>query len=467
MRTFCANLRIHAVRTTILVALARAFALEESAEGSEGVIVRNERHGIQADAVGTKARADPRRLKLVKRLVSAESAVKQAYARHPNMGHICHALLQHGIVQLSSRVQLAVGTCIFSYMLTPGTPITPMLGSITRSLDTIFQKMQDHAFVSEFKYDGQRVQLHVENDRVHIFSRHLEDITDKYPDIVAMVPKLLGDDVKSFIMDAEVVAVSSNGELQPFQSLSNRARKQVSLDDIMVQVCVFVFDLMYWNGRSLLQAPLRERRALYRSLPAPLPSSQRVAGFDFVETCESSEPEVVSDFFKRARSSLCEGIMVKRLDHDVGAPIADGENADAANGDAVAAEDAVNGLDDALDDDALATASEPSGPARGVFLATYEPDRRTEAWLKVKKDYIEGLGDSLDLVPIGAWHGMGRKASWWSPILLAVYDAETGMYQVRRAFRIGSPAGAVQVHERLHRRFLRRAQRALRVGANL
>ena len=62
-------------------------------------------------------------------------------------------------------------------------------------------------------------------------------------------------------------------------------------------------------------------------------------------------------------------------------------------------------------------------------MSTYEPDRRTEAWLKVKKDYVEGIGDSLDLVPIGAWHGMGRKAAFWSPILLAVYDAETGMYQ--------------------------------------
>ena len=46
-------------------------------------------------------------------------------------------------------------------------------------------------------------------------------------------------------------------------------------------------------------------------------------------------------------------------------------------------------------------------------LATYEPDKRTEAWLKVKKDYLADLGDALDLVPIGAWHGMGRKAAFW------------------------------------------------------
>jgi DNA ligase 1 len=42
------------------------------------------------------------------------------------------------------------------------------------------------------------------------------------------------------------------------------------------------------------------------------------------------------------------------------------------------------------------------------------------------KDYLEGMGDSLDLVPIGAWWGSGRKAGWWSPILLALYNPETG-----------------------------------------
>ena len=56
-------------------------------------------------------------------------------------------------------------------------------------------------------------------------------------------------------------------------------------------------------------------------------------------------------------------------------------------------------------------------------MARYS-DKRTSAWLKLKKDYVVGLGDSLDLVPVGAWHGNGRKAQWWSPILLAVWDPD-------------------------------------------
>ena len=63
---------------------------------------------------------------------------------------------------------------------------------------------------------------------------------------------------------------------------------------------------------------------------------------------------------------------------------------------------------------------------RKPLLATYEPDKRTTSWLKLKKDYVAGVGDTLDLIPIGAWHGNGRKFQWWSPILLALWDPDTG-----------------------------------------
>jgi len=61
-------------------------------------------------------------------------------------------------------------------------------------------------------------------------------------------------------------------------------------------------------------------------------------------------------------------------------------------------------------------------------LTAVEPDKRTLGWCKVKKDYADG-SDSMDLVPIGAWHGNGRKAGWWSPILLALRNEEDGTLQ--------------------------------------
>ena len=82
-------------------------------------------------------------------------------------------------------------------------------------------------------------------------------------------------------------------------------------------------------------------------------------------------------------------------------------------------------------DESMAVSDTPrkKGKSRRKPLpATYEPDKRTAAWLKLKKDYVDGVGDSFDLVPIGAWHGSGRKAQWWSPILLALWDPESGKF---------------------------------------
>lgn len=60
---------------------------------------------------------------------------------------------------------------------------------------------------------------------------------------------------------------------------------------------------------------------------------------------------------------------------------------------------------------------------------SYEPSRRSESWVKLKKDYCAGLADSVDVVPIGAWWGSGRKAGWFSPFLLAVYNPESEQWE--------------------------------------
>ncbi|KAH0463638.1 hypothetical protein IEQ34_008220 [Dendrobium chrysotoxum] len=97
------------------------------------------------------------------------------------------------------------------------------------------------------------------------------------------------------------------------------------------------------------------------------------------EACVSNETTLgkINSFFEDACHSSCEGIMVKSLDVDAG----------------------------------------------------YFASKRAETWLKVKRDYVEGLGDSLDLVPIGAWHGNGRKAGWYSPFLMACYNPDSEEFQ--------------------------------------
>lgn len=177
-----------------------------------------------------------------------------------------------------------------------------MLGSITRSLSDVYVKLgvglsNARAFVSEFKYDGQRVQIHAQyiqeagtdldgklsdearrkrkavDERgrgkwmgergdyyIRLFSRHLEDMTSKYPDILDLVPLLMArtadpdctsvEPVQSFIIDAEVVAIGADeSQLLPFQTLANRSRKDVNLNEVKVKVGVFAFDLMYLDGK--------------------------------------------------------------------------------------------------------------------------------------------------------------------------------------------------------------------------
>ena len=140
--------------------------------------------------------------------------------------------------------------------------------------------------------------------------------------------------LNSFILDAEVVAVDPHsGAIRTFQELSNRPRKEVSLEDVKVVVCVYAFDLMYLNGevcifqrhslermhsRTDLKQPLldksfRERRDLLRSSFPPLTSEDPFcARLAHVESVESeSGRDVVEEFWERAIESRCEGLMIK------------------------------------------------------------------------------------------------------------------------------------------------------------
>ena len=379
VRTLVQNLRIGAVKTTMLIALARAF-LYSKPEGSS------------FDVRGQQNLSRLKKEDLSEVYTNAEEIVKASYARHPNYNDLIPALLELGVTdELLVRCGLQLHV-----------PLRPMLGSITRDLSEMLTKLQGKDFTCEYKYDGQRAQVHCDNQgKVSIFSRHLESMTEKYPDLVALVPEIRGEGVSSFILEGEVVAVDpESGELQPFQVLTNRAKKNVDIAAIKVSVCLFAFDLMYLNGEPLLDRPFRERRELLRGLFVEIANR-----FTWVKSLDatSAYSETVLDFFKSATDSKCEGIMVKVLD-----------NTPQAN---------TNHDNDNTKEKEKEAAKGPT--RRKALLSTYEPDKRLESWLKVKKDYSTS-SETLDLIPVAGWHGQGRKAKWWSPILLAVRNPETG-----------------------------------------
>lgn len=417
VRTLVQHLRIGAVKTTMLIALARAFQLSRPA-GADFAI---------------RDRAELAKLKKEDLAVvwsKAEEVVKTCFARRPNYNDLVPGLLEVGVSEeLLLRCELALHI-----------PLRPMLGSITRDLSEMLTKLQGRDFSCEFKYDGQRAQVHCdENGKVSIFSRHLEVMTDKYPDLVALVPEIRGDGVSSFILEGEVVAVDRNtGELKTFQTLTNRAKKDVDIGSIQINVCLFAFDLMYLNGEQLLDRPFRERRGLLRSMFVG-----KEHQFTWVQSIDatSADSETVLEFFKSATDFKCEGIMVKVLDNlpnpDLTMP--DGESSEEVDQLLITA-DPTTPSKKGKKTSAASTSTKKKtlsekqqekekGTRRKALLASYEPDKRLDSWLKVKKDYATSA-DTIDLTPVAGWHGQGRKAKWWSPILLACRNPSTGSLEV-------------------------------------
>ncbi|KAI8939566.1 hypothetical protein NX059_003330 [Plenodomus lindquistii] len=408
VRTLVQHLRIGAVKTTMLIALSRAFMLSRPPDAT-------------FDIRDQKTLAKLKKEELVEIYSRNEEIVKACFARRPNYNDLIPALLEIGVCdELLLRCGLALHI-----------PLRPMLGSITRDMGEMFTKLQGRDFACEYKYDGQRAQVHCdETGKVTIFSRHLEVMTDKYPDLVALVPKIRGEGVSSFILEGEVVAVDrESGDLKTFQTLANRARKDVVIGAVTIDVCLFSFDLMYLNGEELLNRPFRERRSLLKSLFVEIPHH-----FTWVKSLDATSADVdtVQAFFQSALDTKCEGIMVKVLDNlpnpdllnDTDEqqtpslpPTPKKKNPPKSKAKSKAKTSPTDETDDT---------KPPS--RRKALLSTYEPDKRLDSWLKVKKDYST-TSETLDLIPIAAFHGSGRKAAWWSPILLAIRNAETGQLE--------------------------------------
>ncbi|KAG0351220.1 hypothetical protein BG005_009313 [Podila minutissima] len=340
MRSLEGKLRIGLAERTVVVALAQAIVL---------------------------SRPDIKKLskeKLQTELEEAASVVKSVYSELPCYDMIVPALLSSDIEGLQKACKL-----------TPGIPLKPMLAHPTKALTDILDRFENIAFTCEYKYDGERAQIHkLEEGSTMIYSRNSENMSAKYPDVMERLYKFTKPDTKSFVLDCEAVAWDREQKcILPFQVLSTRKRKDVKEEDIKVQVCIFAFDLLYLNGESLLREPLAKRRQLL------LEHFLEVDGeFAFAKSMNSTHIEDIQTFLDQSVADNCEGLMVKTMD---GAE------------------------------------------------ASYEPSKRSRNWLKVKKDYLAGVGDSIDLVVIGAYIGRGKRTGVYGGYLLACYDPEREEYQ--------------------------------------
>lgn len=347
VRSLQGNMRIGFSEKGVIAALGRAVALTPPS--------------LTLPLPILDARQHMSREKMEEQIENYSGYIKQAFTEVPSYELLCDALLKYGPAALP-------GKCF----LTPGIPVKVMLGKPAKGIQQVLTRFEDSIFTIEFKYDGERAQIHLcEDGSVKIYSRNSEDNTSKYPDLIALLPQLHTSETKCFIIDCEVVAWDvKESRILPFQTLSHRKKKDAVEEELQIQVCLFAFDLIYYNGKSYLNEQLAERRKCLRTNFLP-----KEGKFQFAQFKDTSDFEEIEEFMQLAIKSSCEGLMVKALEKD----------------------------------------------------ATYVPAKRN--WLKLKKDYLDGLGDSLDLVPIAAFYGKGKRTGVFGAYLMAAYDEDTETYQ--------------------------------------
>ena len=242
-------------------------------------------------------------------------------------------------------------------------PIRPMLADRIKSEEDTVKKFQEE-FAAEYKLDGERAQIHKHKDTIEIFSRSLENITSYYPDIVEKISeKIITDNV---ILEAEVVAMNSNsGDFLPFQELMHRRRKYEIADAVTkYPISVNFFDVLFSDGKNFMDVKYSERRKLLEKI-IKQDSFARLIPMSII-----NNEEQIIEVLENSINSGCEGLMLKHLD------------------------------------------------------SIYRAGIRGSNWLKLKREYQNELGDSLDLVVVGAFFGKGRRTGKYGTLLLSTYNDE-------------------------------------------
>ena len=242
-------------------------------------------------------------------------------------------------------------------------PIRPMLADRVKSETEAIKKMPQ-LFAAEYKLDGERVQIHKQMNKIILFSRRLENITQYYPDIIENAGKSIN--VDEGIFEAEIVPINENtGEFLPFQELMHRRRKH-KLEEAVLQypITVNFFDVLYFDDKNCLNLEYTKRREILEKVVKEDNFSKLVP-----MSLVKNENEI-EDFLENSINSGCEGLMLKTPN------------------------------------------------------AGYRAGARGSNWLKLKREYRNELGDSLDLVVIGAYFGRGRRTGLYGTLLLGTYNPE-------------------------------------------
>ena len=256
----------------------------------------------------------------------------------------------------------------------PFSPIQPALAERLPTTEGIMEKLGECA--AEGKYDGFRLQVHKQNEKIEIYSRRLEKMTHMFPDLVAEFRKIKA---KEFIIEGEAIVFDEKrNRFLPFQATIQRKRKHgIAEKAKLLPLKFFVFDLLYLNGKDYTEKPYGERR---KKIDEAFSEGKIVAPSEYIIAKDVQE---LQEFFEHALGEGLEGIMAKDL------------------------------------------------------ASPYTAGARKFSWIKLKKSYGEGLTDTVDGVVVGFYLGKGKRTKFgFGGLLTAVYDEEGNRY--RTVCKIGT-----------------------------
>src|SRR3989449_802313 len=221
--------------------------------------------------------------------------VERAYNVSSDLGEVARVLAPKGIDGLNE-----IHLKLFR-------PIRAMLAERLETLEAIFERMGKAAL--EYKYDGLRVQAHVSPNKIELFSRHLENITVQFPEIVEGLRKAVRD--RAVIVEGEAVPVDPNtGEFLPFQEVSRRRGRKTEVERMSKEfpVTLFAFDCLLRGEEDLTPRPYPERRKALEAVVKPIEGIRHstVRGTDDVKQAEA--------LFNEALQAGCEDLMAKGVD---------------------------------------------------------------------------------------------------------------------------------------------------------
>ncbi len=282
--------------------------------------------------------------------------IEEKYNIKPDLGFIAELLKKKGLKGLDD------------VKIEPGIPIRPTLAERLPSAKEIVKKLGKCAV--EAKYDGFRIQIHKKGDKIRIFSRKMEEMTPMFPEVVEGIKKQVR--AKDAIIEGEALAFNEQSEeFQPFQVTIQRKRKyEIKKMAEEFPLKLFVFDVMYLEGKNVMGESFKERRKILDGLIA------KGDAIELTKSITTDNPEEIDEFFEENVEKGLEGIIAKDLN------------------------------------------------------ASYIAGARKFAWIKLKRSYKGELTDSVDVAIIGYFKGKGKRTKFGlGALLTAIYNKKSDSFQ--------------------------------------